>query len=235
MYYCASCNSVYDPLAYAALKKHSEYKDMVLCPNRACGGEIIDIDENFIPLMRTLRKLGILTTNCCSGHPWHIYDDFSCIYFAYAYDVEWCDEFFVEEFTNQLIKLSKTKKYSFLNIEFFDNEYTFMPLDGEPVETKKQVGVYANINEFENITLLNDHMTLLTRQLLLLEAVQIAINRTFEVLEKEYEKIDNVINLDTSEEQTNKEESALSSALKGSKIYLEAQGFLKNDELEEKE
>jgi hypothetical protein len=62
MYLCLMCGNIYDP---KLLPQFTES-----CPVHGCDGQVIEVDENLIPTIRTLNNKGYLTTYCCSGHPW---------------------------------------------------------------------------------------------------------------------------------------------------------------------
>ena len=62
MYLCLNCFEVYS----------NEYKydrrDYNFCPKLGCDGEVVEIDELMIPVIKTLNEKGYCTEYCCSGH-----------------------------------------------------------------------------------------------------------------------------------------------------------------------
>ena len=191
MYYCTCCDTVYDPIAYVALKKHGDtYNDLVFCPNRGCEGSIIDVDENFILLMHELNELGVNTMFCCSGHPWEIKNNHLCMYLCYDAETDIEETGFVKEFTNQLLKMSNTAKYSFLHIEIStlpeEKIQMYYTLSGADFYTNTKVAIYMDIQDVfkEHKSMLQRNSKLLRLQATFLDAMNIAIERTIKVLEK---------------------------------------------------
>ena len=64
MYVCLECWQVFD---YRIVPNLGEGG---YCPVKGCLGEIIDLDENFIAVIKTLNEKGYETFGCCSGHIW---------------------------------------------------------------------------------------------------------------------------------------------------------------------
>jgi hypothetical protein len=64
MYVCLECWQVFDYRIVPGLGEGG------CCPVKGCFGEIIDLDENFIPVIRLLNEKGYETRFCCSGHVW---------------------------------------------------------------------------------------------------------------------------------------------------------------------
>ena len=62
MYLCLNCFEVYS----------NEYRydrcDYNFCPKLGCDGEVVEIDELMIPVIKTLNEKGYCTEYCCSGH-----------------------------------------------------------------------------------------------------------------------------------------------------------------------
>jgi hypothetical protein len=69
LFLCLKCFRVYN-------QKTIKHK---VCKNKNCNGEVVEIDELFIPVIAELNRKGYKTKYCCSGH---IEDTFnSYIYF----------------------------------------------------------------------------------------------------------------------------------------------------------
>ena len=68
MYICLNCYEVYDN--HLKFNHTSEYN---FCPKTSCDGDVIEVDELFIPVITELNKKGYDTTNCCSGHSYESY------------------------------------------------------------------------------------------------------------------------------------------------------------------
>jgi hypothetical protein len=58
---CTDCFEVYD--FDVGLQLYSKY-----CPRYCCSGEVAEIDELMIPIIKTLNTKGYETLYCCSGH-----------------------------------------------------------------------------------------------------------------------------------------------------------------------
>lgn len=208
MFYCAHCDSVFDPIAFAEMTNGSRnFNGIILCPVKGCENGIVDIDENFIPLIHMLYKFGIKTTNCCSGHSWDIKDDNIAMYFAYDYECD-TDYGFVTEFTDQLQLLSKEEKYSFIQVKFLKEPEgevrCYHDIEGWPQETSTIVGVYVESPEIHKGDYLETHnyINLLNRQIELMNAIDETINRTIKSLAK---MISEEIKEEVSEEELIKE------------------------------
>lgn len=192
MYYCTCCDTVYDTEAYVALKTHRYvYSDgLVKCPNIKCEGSLIDIDENFISLMHELNELGVNTMYCCSGHYWDIKDNLLCIYICYDYETDIEETGFTKEFTNQLLKMSKTDEYSFLRIDIDslpeEKTQAYDCLYGYECYTNTKVSIYMDIKDiYEDKLILKRNAKLLRKQAEFIETINIAIDRTLQVLAEE--------------------------------------------------
>lgn len=204
MFYCAHCNSIYDPIAFAEMINGSRnLNGMILCPVKGCENQIVDIDENFIPLIHMLYKFGIKTTNCCSGHSWDIKDNNITAYFTYDYEYD-NDYGFVTEFTKQLQLLSEEEKYSFIRVEFLKEPeghiQQYNDIEGWPQETSTMVGVYIDSPKInaEDYLETNNYISLLHRQIEVMNAINETINRTIKALKTE---ISEEIGEDISEEE----------------------------------
>lgn len=59
--WCKDCDGVFK-LSDEYLKNNGE------CPKVGCGGELVEIDELMLPIIRILNRKGYETQYCCSGH-----------------------------------------------------------------------------------------------------------------------------------------------------------------------
>lgn len=61
---CLKCGEIYDK----SLKplNDGEYN---FCPKSSCIGEIVEVDEMILPVIRILNLKGYKTKFCCGGHP----------------------------------------------------------------------------------------------------------------------------------------------------------------------
>ena len=62
MYLCLNCFEVYSN------EYRYDRRDYNFCPKLGCDGEIVEIDELMIPVIKTLNEKGYCTEYCCSGH-----------------------------------------------------------------------------------------------------------------------------------------------------------------------
>ena len=68
MYICLNCYEVYDN--HLKFDRISEYN---FCPKSSCDGNVIEVDELFIPVIIELNKKGYNTSSCCSAHTYNSY------------------------------------------------------------------------------------------------------------------------------------------------------------------
>ena len=61
---CLKCGEIYDK----GLKPLNE-EEYNFCPKSSCIGEIVEVDEMILPVIRILNLKGYRTKFCCSGHP----------------------------------------------------------------------------------------------------------------------------------------------------------------------
>lgn len=190
MLYCSNCNIEFSPFIYNSLHKVG---DEYLCPNKHCGNGLVDIDEMFIPVMKELFDLGILSTNCCSAHSLpFIKDGNDCIMY-FAYD---CDNFYGDMgingiFTDKLIEMEEEDKYSFIEVKIFkeDKPFTYFSLDGYPQDTTTTVAVYGKMPEVnDSDTPLDKHIALLRRQLEFIEMIREALHRAMDEVNKDLQE-----------------------------------------------
>ena len=62
MYLCLNCFEVYSN------EYRYDRRDYNFCPKLGCDGEVVEIDELMIPVIKTLNEKGYCTEYCCSGH-----------------------------------------------------------------------------------------------------------------------------------------------------------------------
>ena len=62
MYLCLNCFEVYSN------EYRYDRRDYNFCPKLGCDGEVVEIDELMIPVIKTLNEKGYCTQYCCSGH-----------------------------------------------------------------------------------------------------------------------------------------------------------------------
>lgn len=71
-YVCLNCWQVYDnSIENIKIKTYTLGGDgeTIICPKSDCAaGEIVDIDELFLPIIKLLNQKGYITKYCCSGH-----------------------------------------------------------------------------------------------------------------------------------------------------------------------
>lgn len=63
MLICLKCEEIYDE----RIVSYKPYKHN-RCPKQNCTGNLVDIDELFVPIILQLNKKGYTTKYCCSGH-----------------------------------------------------------------------------------------------------------------------------------------------------------------------
>lgn len=61
IYWCKECDSVFN-LSEDYVRDHED------CPKAGCWGELIQVDELMLPMVRILNRKGYETQYCCSGH-----------------------------------------------------------------------------------------------------------------------------------------------------------------------
>ena len=62
MFLCLNCFEVYSN------EYRYDRRDYNFCPKLGCDGEVVEIDELMIPVIKTLNEKGYCTEYCCSGH-----------------------------------------------------------------------------------------------------------------------------------------------------------------------
>jgi len=43
-------------------------RDLDYCPKKSCDGEVVEIDDDLVPIIVQLNEKGYITEYCCSGH-----------------------------------------------------------------------------------------------------------------------------------------------------------------------
>jgi hypothetical protein len=43
-------------------------RDLDYCPKKSCDGDVVEIDDDLVPIIVQLNEKGYLTEYCCSGH-----------------------------------------------------------------------------------------------------------------------------------------------------------------------
>jgi len=68
-YFCLECGEIYRKET-SFLETHYEdrFKSFKYCPRTKCNGEVIEVDDMFLPAIRLLNQKGYNTEYCCSGH-----------------------------------------------------------------------------------------------------------------------------------------------------------------------
>lgn len=61
---CLNCGTTYD----TKLVNYNYQEDYNFCPNSACLGQIVEIDDNMVSSIRALNTNQIFTKFCCGGH-----------------------------------------------------------------------------------------------------------------------------------------------------------------------
>ena len=83
MYLCLNCFEVYSN------EYRYDRRDYNFCPKLGCDGEVVEIDELMIPVIKTLNEKGYCTEYCCSGH---YGDDYTNTYIKFSEWVELPEE-----------------------------------------------------------------------------------------------------------------------------------------------
>lgn len=73
---CENCGEI-----YSSSVKKLETNFIIECPKEDCSGQIFEIDDLMVPIIKKLWNLGYRTEYCCSGHAYrplsHTYIGFS--------------------------------------------------------------------------------------------------------------------------------------------------------------
>lgn len=71
-YVCLACWQVYDnsiEKTVTNVKTEGGTEPTIFCPKINCNaGEVVEIDELYLPVIRLLNEKGYMTKYCCSGH-----------------------------------------------------------------------------------------------------------------------------------------------------------------------
>ena len=71
---CITCKTIVRPCFVELFKIQNKttegfYKDYVPCVQNYCAGQIVEIDDLILPIIKLLWKKGYETKACCSSHP----------------------------------------------------------------------------------------------------------------------------------------------------------------------
>lgn len=72
MLYCTKCKKFFTKCNDIELKKEETYENPYKigeCLIYGCGGDIVNIDEDMVPIIYIMNDKGYSTKFCCSGHP----------------------------------------------------------------------------------------------------------------------------------------------------------------------
>ena len=61
MFLCTMCWETYD-------------RDLSYCPKKSCDGDVVEIDDDLVPVIVELNEKGYITEYCCSGHAYWVVD-----------------------------------------------------------------------------------------------------------------------------------------------------------------
>lgn len=70
-YFCLKCGEIYKSnidKTKIDMKKDDTNVNYIFCPKLSCIGEVIEVDDIFLPIIKTLNNKGYYTSYCCSGH-----------------------------------------------------------------------------------------------------------------------------------------------------------------------
>lgn len=66
-YLCLGCFEEYKQESIK-LNESSKYDYNTICPKANCYGDVVEIDDLLLPVIKLLNQKGYITTFCCSGH-----------------------------------------------------------------------------------------------------------------------------------------------------------------------
>lgn len=78
-YLCLACGEIYNSKVFAPIDMGNHF---FRCPRASCMGEIVQVDELMLPIVKKLIDLGYNTDYCCSGHS---YDDYIHSYIKFEH------------------------------------------------------------------------------------------------------------------------------------------------------
>jgi len=70
-YFCLKCGEIYKENiknTQIQYNKNNNIEDWIFCPKLKCIGQVIEVDDMFLPIIRLLNNKGYYTEHCCSGH-----------------------------------------------------------------------------------------------------------------------------------------------------------------------
>lgn len=107
-YLCLKCFNTYSDFVGNGRDifsiKYDDNKEWISCPNTKCVGQIIEVDELMLPIIKILNQKGYYTKFCCSGHS---YNEVSQCYIMFEKDIELSNApngYFFEKFTSGINK-----------------------------------------------------------------------------------------------------------------------------------
>lgn len=146
MHYCMHCGHAYEPMAYAALAMSNLRRDgRVLCPVKNCRRDLVELDENIYPLLKSLYDAGIPAMFSCIGHEWEIRRNAVDIYISVDTDHRLENASLIEAFVSECEAMSSDSRYGFLNVDRRpEGSYGYYDLEGEFQETDSAAKIYAD-------------------------------------------------------------------------------------------
>lgn len=70
-YFCLKCGEIYKSNikdTQIQFENNGKIEDRIWCPKTSCIGQVIEVDDIFLPIIKLLNKKGYYTSFCCSGH-----------------------------------------------------------------------------------------------------------------------------------------------------------------------
>jgi hypothetical protein len=87
-YVCLNCWQVYDnsiEKLKTTINSMHELQEIIFCPKTECSvGEVVSIDELYLPIIKLLNEKGYSTKYCCSGH---VYNKIPDTYIVFKEDI----------------------------------------------------------------------------------------------------------------------------------------------------
>ena len=92
MLYCTKCKKFFADCEGIEIKKKGTYPNNVYkvrnCLIYGCDGDVVEIDEDMVPIVNMLQSKGYSTKFCCSGHPDGLYGGYWGTYVVIDMDYE---------------------------------------------------------------------------------------------------------------------------------------------------
>jgi hypothetical protein len=70
-YFCLKCGDIYHDIirkTVVTYDKDGSTEEWIHCPKINCIGQVIEVDDMFLPIIKLLNEKGYFTSYCCSGH-----------------------------------------------------------------------------------------------------------------------------------------------------------------------